>query len=216
MNITLIPRMKTSFQLCILLALVSVAFADVTADKLYGNLERRLQSLKSLEIRYEADGASLGNSVVSGRMVWVKPDRYLHDTPEWTLCQTDGEEWRLLKTQNTLIREKAGDKDQWGPESVLFHLNESFRLSSLDVAPDGRRSLTLESKDPQAPGDVTVEFPANTDVPDQLDFHQADGSLVRYQIRRWDENVRPDPSLFDPPEVPSQNIIDFRNAGGSK
>jgi hypothetical protein len=208
--------MKTSIPLFALLLLATAALAEPSADKLYGALEQRLQSLKSLEINYQAEGAALGDTVLKGRMIWVKPGRFYHDTPEWTLCQTDSEEWRFLKTQNTLIRERAADKEDWGPQTVLFHLSKSFHPASIDVDPDGRRLLTLESNDPETPGNAVLEFPSKADVPDEIDFHSSDGSLIHYRLVRWDENARPDAALFNPPVVPPANVIDFRGAEGTK
>jgi hypothetical protein len=208
--------MKTSIPLLAILILVSAALAETSADKLYGNLEQRLQSLISLEIRYQAEGGALADSVLSGRMIWVKPDRFYHETPEWILCQTDSEDWRYLKTQKTLIRENARAQSEWGPETVLFHLGKNFRLGAMDVDVDGRRTLTLNSTDSEMPGDVILEFPPKGDTPDELDFHEPDGSLIHYRLTRWIENVQPDNAFFNPPPVPPANVIDFRGAGGSR
>ncbi len=192
--------------------LVSGAFATPDPRPLYASLEQRLQALKSLEIQYRAVGLA-GDDAVEGRMIWIKPDRFYHDTPEWTVCQTGEEQWRYLKGQQTLIREAANEQSEFSPQNVLFDLKKSFRAASVEQGADGRRVLKLESLKPDVPGGVTVEFPANGNVPDALVFSQPDGSNVRYTINRWDENVKPDPVLFAPPDVPPENLIDFRGAG---
>jgi outer membrane lipoprotein-sorting protein len=196
-----------------LLAFTFPAVAAPDATQLFGELERRLQALKSLEIQYQATTDEGGNDTVAGRMVWMKPDRFLHDTPEWTLCETGNEQWRLLKGQQTLIRENVAEKDDFQPETILFNMSRSLKPKSLTVGGAGERVLRMESSNPQAPGYAVLEFPAHDDIPSMLEFQQADGTPLRYQITRWNENVQPDPSLFTPPSVPPENVIDFRGAG---
>ncbi len=196
-----------------LVALALPAIASPDAAQLYSALERRLQALKSLEIQYQATADGGGDDIVSGRMVWLKPDRFLHDTPEWTFCEVGDEQWRLLKGQQTLIRERVTEKDDFQPETILFNMSRSLKPKSLTVGAAGERILRLESGNPQAPGYAVLEFPAREDVPSLLEFLQADGTTLRYQITRWDENVQPDPTLFTPPNVPPENVIDFHGAG---
>jgi hypothetical protein len=204
--------MKHSCWLLFCLILSANCFAATASDKLFPALEQRLHSLKSLEIQYQAEGQT-GDNVIQGEMVWVRPDRFYHDTPEWTLVELEGEQWRWLKSQNTLIRENIQDKNDYSPQHVLFNLKKNFRLKSLDILDDGRRILTLESLDSNLPGSAALEFPDGADVPDVLQFTQADGGSIRYRISNWIENSKPDQSLFNPPTVPPENVIDFRGAG---
>jgi outer membrane lipoprotein-sorting protein len=215
MNITLTLHMKLNALILSLLAPICVAFAAADPGPLYVSLEQRLQALKSLEIQYQAAG-SAGDNVVEGRMIWIKPDRFYHDTPEWTVCQTGDEQWRYLKKQNTLIREAASEQSEYSPQNVLFNLEKNFRATGLDEAPDGHRILKLETLKKDEPGGISIEFPRHKSIPDALTFVQPDGSTVRYVVTRWDENVKPDPSLFAPPAVPAENLIDFRAAGKGK
>jgi outer membrane lipoprotein-sorting protein len=205
--------MKRNLAGLLILLLCATSFAATKPDKLFPALEQRLHSLKSLEIQYRAEGGESGDEVIQGRMIWVRPDRFYHDTPEWTLVEIDGEQWRLLKEQGTLIREIVQDKNDYSPQHVLFNLRKSFRLKSLDLHDDGRRILTLESLDSNIPGSASLEFPEQSDVPDVLQFTQADGSYIRYQISGWNENITPDPELFNAPTVAPENVIDFRDAG---
>jgi len=145
-------------------------------------------------------------------MVWVRPNTFYHDAPEWTLCETGHEQWRFLKTQNTLIREAAKQDERWTPESVLFDLGKSFRAQSADVLGDGTRTLRLQSSDANIPGEVTLEFPPEEKVPNLIRFQLADGTVTEYRITDWKENIAVDPDLFTPPDVPAENIIDFRAA----
>lgn len=196
-----------------LAALTLPAVAAPDAAQLFSALERRLQALQSLEIQYQATADEAGDQTVAGRMIWIKPDRFLHETPEWTLCEIGSEQWRLLKSQQTLIREAVADKSDFQPETILFSMSRSLKPKSLTIGAAGERVLRMESSNPQVPGYAVLEFPAHEDIPSMLEFLQADGTPLRYQITRWDENVQPDPSLFTPPTVPPENVIDFRGAG---
>jgi outer membrane lipoprotein-sorting protein len=204
--------MKNSLLIAMLLLTFSVLSAAESADQLYANLERRLQSLKSLEIRYEAVQSG-SSEITEGHLIWVRPDLFYHDTPEWTLCETKGEQWRLLKQQQTLIREKSPSDGEWLGEQVLFNLQRRFQAASFEILPDARRALHLKSTDAAQPGNAELEFPADKNVPDVLRFEEADGSQIQYRMTEWRENVAADASLFEPPVVPPANVIDFRQAG---
>jgi outer membrane lipoprotein-sorting protein len=204
--------MKTKLLLIAVLTFGSAVNAAINPAKLQSDLERHLQSLKSLEIRYEAEGASLGEGSVTGRMIWARPDKFYHDTPEWTLCEIDDEQWRHLKVQNTLIREAALAQERWTPEHVLFDLGKSFHAKSVEKAGDGAQSLTLISTEPNAPGSVVLEFPPESRVPNRIRFQLPDGTATEYRITGWKENVTVDANLFTPPLVPPENLIDFRAA----
>jgi len=207
--------MKLNVFAAVLLVFSTLAVAAPDADQLYASLERRLQALKTLEIRYKAVGSS-GEDVVSGRMIWVKPDRFYHDTPEWTVCQNGNEQWRYLKGQNTLILEAASEQSEFSPQNALFNLKNSFQAASIQPNGDNHRVLILKSRKPDVPGEVTIEFPSQSDTPDEMAFSDSSGTDVHYRIVRWDENVKPDTSLFTPPGVPPENLIDFRAAGKGK
>jgi outer membrane lipoprotein-sorting protein len=197
--------------LALLTAAVMSCAASESAD-VYSALEHRLQTLKSLEIRYQIESGP-AESTVEGRMVWVKPDHFFHDTPEWALAQNGGEQWRHLKAQNTLIRETVGDESELSPQHVLFNLKREFRPASMDVRDDGRRVLHLEALNKNLAGSATLIFPPDKSVPEVIEFVQPDGTTLRYQIVSWKENIKPDMTLFDAPAVPSENVIDFRGAG---
>jgi len=204
--------MKVRVFLIAILACVVTGYAAPSSAKIYSDLERHLRSLKSLDLEYEATGTNLGDGGLSGRMVWARPDKFYHDTPEWTLCEIGREQWRYLKTQNTLIREASKKDESWTPESVLFDLGKSFRAQSAEELGDGTRTLLLQSSDANAPGDVMLEFPPEAKVPDLIRFQLADGTVTEYRITDWRENVAVDPALFTPPDVPAENTIDFRTA----
>jgi outer membrane lipoprotein-sorting protein len=204
--------MKVNVLLIAVLAFGMAGYAAPSSAKLYSDLERHLQSRKSLDLEYEATGTNVAEGGVSGHMVWARPDKFYHDTPEWTLCETGPEQWRYLKTQNTLIREAAKKDERWTPESVLLDLGKSFRAQSAEELEDGRRTLLLQSSDANAPGEVTLEFPPEAKVPDLIRFRLADGTVTEYRITNWKENVAVDPALFTPPDVPAENTIDFRTA----
>lgn len=208
-------RTKNSI-LCALLFAVTAGWAQ-PAESLYAALERRLQALKSLEIRYEAEAAEVEGQLITGRMLWVKPDRFLHETPEWTLCETGDEQWRYLKEQNTLIREDIrDDQSEWLPEEVLFNLRKNFRVNGTDASENGHRILRLVPTDAAIGGEASLEFPADQPTPDGLRFTSPDGTQLRYRLSSWRENIAVDTTLFSPPAVPIENTIDFRGAGQSR
>lgn len=216
MNTILMPMTTRSLLLWLLICASAQANAATPAEALCRQLEQHLQSLKSLEISYEADGPGAGDESINGRIVWAKPDRFLHDTPDWTVCETGAEQWRFLKQQNTLIRERASEESEWRPEDVLFHSSSRFRPDTLEVQDDGTRVVTLHSEQASAPGVGILEFPADRIQPGVLTIRPPDGGDIRYVIRDWVENEEPDASLFEAPEVPPENLIDFRAAGNSK
>ena len=191
---------------------VLAGHAAPSPAKLYSGLERHLQSLKSLEVRYDAEGTNIAAGGVSGRLIWLRPKTFYHDTPEWTLCEIGGEQWRYLKSQNMLIREMADARERWTPEGVLFDLGKGFRPQSVDEQGDGTCLLKLTSGDGSLPGTVTLQFPPEAGVPDQIHFELADGTVTNYGITEWNENLTVDSELFTPPDVPAENVIDFRAA----
>ena len=189
--------------------LSSLTFAADDAARVYRDLERHLRSLKSLDIRYEAGGASVSGELLSGRMVWQRPGLFYHDTPEWTLCDRDSAEWRYLKETNTLILDRAADAEH-APEAMLTNLSRDLRAAALDIQADGRMWLSLSSDDPAAPRNIVIEFPAGSRQPDLIRYTLPDGTDVDYRIRSWNEAQLPAPALFVAPEVPAENLIDFR------
>lgn len=208
--------MKSSIFVLLVLS-ASVLFAAAPAEELYSALERRLHALQSLEIQYEAVGEAVEGQQLAGRLLWVKPERFFHDTPEWSLCEAGAERWRYLKAQNTLIREDIrDDQSEWLPDEVLFNLRKSFRARTLDDTTAGRRILHLQPADPALSGEATLEFAAGSSRPDALEFRSPDGQALRYRIVTWRENAAVDETVFSPPDVPAQNLMDFRGAGQSK
>ncbi|RPH96349.1 hypothetical protein EHM69_01405 [candidate division KSB1 bacterium] len=215
MSTTLTMLPKSNVLLILWLLLTGLACAETPAENLYSTLERRLQALNSLDIRYEARAES-DNALIEGRLVWVKGDRFFHDTPEWSVCETGREQWRYLKTQNTLIRENISEQSDWLPEEVLFNARKNFRAVQLENRPDGDRVLTLEPFDKTLGGTVTLTFSADRDYPGALDLRPPDGTVMHYSVMVWNENGPIDSALFTPPEVPVENLLDFRGAGTSK
>jgi outer membrane lipoprotein-sorting protein len=201
----------------LIFALVLMApfcFARDPAEELYVALERHLQSLKSLEIHYEAQGQAVESEPQSGRLLWARPDRFFHDTPEWSWAEVGAERWRYLKSQNTLIREDVrDDQSAWLPDEMLFNLRRSFRAGALDERQDGRRVLHLQPVDEATGGEAALEFAAGAPRPDALEFSSPDGQRLRYRLITWRENIPVDSSVFSPPDVPAENVMDFRGAG---
>jgi outer membrane lipoprotein-sorting protein len=203
--------------LAALLISAPLSLAAAPAEELYSALEQRLHALKSLEIRYEAMGEAVEGRQLAGRLLWVRPERFFHDTPEWSLCEVGAERWRYLKSQNTLIREDVrDDQSAWLPDEMLFNLRRSFRPRALDKTADGRRVLHLEPADPAMGGEAALEFAAGESRPDALDFVSPDGQSLRYRFVTWRENVGVDSSVFSPPDVPPEKVMDFRGAGQGK
>jgi outer membrane lipoprotein-sorting protein len=217
MNIILIMRMKIKIFFNFLLICVATNLLAATpAETLYSNVEQHLHSLKTLEIRYEAVGAALPNGSLEGRMIWSKPNLFYHETPEWTLCETGDSEWRYLKTQNTLIWEDSKDQSTFMPENLLFVLSKDVQAESLEEKENGLRLLTIKTSSSDNAGKMTMELPAGSLKPERISFIQADGSKIQYRIRQWNESIKIDSALLIPPEVPSENRIDFRRAGKDK
>ena len=205
--------MRLSVILAASLLTILPAWARTDAERLCDDLERRLQSLKSLEILYEADAGNAAGESVPGRMVWLRPNHFYHDTPEWTLCETESEQWRHLKESQTLIRERASEDGRWSLESMLFNLRDEFRPTALDDLGDGGRALSLEARDSDMAGTAVLTFASGEVVPSALEFLTADGSVSYYRVVEWRENPDVGESLFDPPSVPAENVLDFRATG---
>lgn len=212
MNIISILWMKTKYLITGVMSCVFAGIAAPSPAKLCSDLERHLRSLRSLEVRYEAEGTTIANGGISGHLIWTRPDKFYHDTPEWTLCEIGSEQWRHLKTQNTLIREVSNTREQWTPEHVLFDLGKNFRPASVDERDDGARVLWLASSDANVSGNVTLVFPPGSRVPDQIHIQMPDETETDYFLVEWNENIVVDSGLFAPPEVPAENVIDFRAA----
>lgn len=208
--------MKNSILLLAYFAISLAGFAT-PAEDLYYNLERRLHALKSLEVRYEAEDTVVEGQVMAGRLVWEKPDRFLHETPEWALCEVDNNRWRFLKAQNTLILEDVrDDQSEWLPEDVLFNLRKNFRARDLKESENGGRELRLEPADVSIGGEAALEFEPGATRPSVIRFTSPDGLQLNYRIVIWRENVEIDSEIFGPPDVPAENRIDFRGAGKSE
>jgi hypothetical protein len=142
-------------------------------------------------------------------MIFVKPDRFYHDTPEWTMCELGTEQWRYLKEQQTVILERAETRE-WLPETLLLNLGRDLKPAELMVGTDGIRTLTLRSDDPSAPAEVELDFGAGENIPAVIRYTFDDGSNVEYVLEKWIENSAPDPRLFEAPTVAPENRIDFR------
>ncbi len=205
--------MNSKAIIIILTACVLAGYAAPSPAKLYSDLERHLQSLKALEFTYEAQGSAMSDGGLSGRLIWVKPNRFLHETPEWTLAEMGKQQWRHLKAQNTLILENGTQNERWTPESVLLDLGKSFRPASVDEQGDGTRELKLVSTDANMPGEAVLEFPPESTLPAVIEFHLADGTTTTYRINDWKENGTYDDAIFQAPDVPVENVIDFRQTG---
>jgi hypothetical protein len=149
-------------------------------------------------------------------MYWLRPDYFLHDTPEWTHCDTRAEQWRYLKAQNTLIRETPQGRSDWLPESILLDISVELSPQELTKTESGQTVLILRSESPKSPGDVILRFEAENLHPFEIEYKGDDGSNTVYHITRWKEHAEIDTNLFTPPEVPTENLIDFRAAGGTK
>jgi outer membrane lipoprotein-sorting protein len=214
MSDTLIRLMNSKFAIATLCA-APLLFAAPTPKQFYAKVERHLQELQSLEIRYTVSGVGLNDEEARGRMIWIKPDRYYHDTPEWTHCEVGNLQWRYLKKQNTLILDRAGERSEWQPENLLLSLNKALIPVSLDVTEE-KTVLTLLSDNVDAAGKVTMEFEGSKLYPVEIEFSRDDGTDTHYQIGVWDEHVTVSDSLFMQPVVPAENKIDFRTTRGGE
>ncbi|MBU0508989.1 hypothetical protein KKH27_09165 [bacterium] len=208
--------MNSRLTLLAVMGMAVVAAAEPAAKTLCRELEQHLQTLKSLEIRYKASGSGIGEETAQGRLIWVKPDRFLHETPNWTVCETGDEQWRYLKDQNTLIRERAPEQSEWRPGDILFYAASRFRPETLEHREDGTRVVGVRSMDESAPGEGIIEFPAEGIQPLALSIRPPEGGDVHYVIVEWTENGKPEATLFEPPDVPPENLIDFRAAGSKR
>jgi|SRR3989339_410345 len=184
--------------------------------KFYADVERHLRSLPTLEVQYLAQGMAFGDSGMVGHMYWLRPDYFLHDTPEWMHCDTRVEQWRYLKAQNTLIRETPQGRSDWLPESILLDISVKLSPRDLISTVEGQKELVLKSDSPQSPGVVYLRFEPDTKHPYEIEFAGDDGTSTVYRITQWKENSSIDSHLFVPPEVPAENLIDFRTAGDKK
>lgn len=182
---------------------------DESSKSLYRSLERHLQTLKSLEIHYRVTGAA-PEGVVSGRMIFVKPDRFYHDTPAWSMCEHGTEQWRYLKDQQTVILERS-EAREWLPETLLMNIGKDLKPAGLITESDGR-VLLLRSGDALSPGGVNLYFAQGKKTPNAIQYEMDDGTVVRYDLDKWLENEDPAETLFEAPVVSPENLIDFRQA----
>lgn len=198
------------------LGLVNLLTAAESPKEFYSRVERHLRSLPTLEVEYLAEGLAFGAEGMIGHMYWLRPDYFLHDTPEWSHCDTRAEQWRYLKAQNTLIRETPQGRSDWLPESILLDISVDLQPRELSENESGQVILTLRSDGPNSPGELQLRFAKDSLHPDEIEFTGDDGSTTLYRIKSWQENVKIDPGLFTPPRVPAENLIDFRTSGESK
>ncbi len=194
----------------LLAAFVPCLYAGTPAEQRFDKMERHLRELQSLEVHYTAEGEAFADSALGGRMVWIRPDRFYHDTPEWTLAQHGDEKWRYLKGQSTLILETVRDDDPQLPEEVLFALNEEVAAETLaiDPAESGAHKLTLKTTNEQATGEFWLWLHADSDQPLKIAWRLPDGTVAAYRVETWRENISVDDGLFTRPDA--SETIDFR------
>jgi hypothetical protein len=204
--------MKVKVLLLIAL-LASGLQAAESPEQFYADVEQHLRSLPTLEVEYRAEGLAFGDSGMVGHMYWLRPDYFLHDTPEWMHCDTRAEQWRYLKSQNTLIRETPQGRSDWLPESILLDISVKLSPKELTTSDAGKKILTLKSDSPESQGVVYLRFEADAKHPSEIEFRGDDGSATMYRITSWKENAKIDSHLFEPPAVPAENLIDFRATG---
>jgi len=193
-----------------MLLLCAPVYADKAAETYYSAVERHLRSLPSLEIGYRATGQDFPVEGLDGRLAFLRPDGFYHDTPEWTHCEMGSEQWRYLKGQNTLLLETAEGRSEWTPESVLLSLNQELLPFELVRNENGDTTLILDAVSAQVNGQVEMLFDANKRVPKAIIFKSDEGSGSRFDILMWNESIAIDSALFIPPNVPDDNRIDFR------
>lgn len=198
----------------VILGLAPLLMAADSPTEYYSRVERHLRSLPTLEVEYFAEGLAFGDEGMVGHMYWLRPDYFLHDTPEWSHCDTRAEQWRYLKGQNTLIRETPQGRSDWLPESILLDISVELQPRELSTAESGQTVLTLRSDSPNSPGELFLRFDEASLHPNEIEYMGDDGSTTVYRIVRWLENAAIDTSLFTPPIVPVENLIDFRTSGG--
>ncbi|MBK6910677.1 MAG: hypothetical protein IPH10_07040 [bacterium] len=202
--------MSSILKVIIPLLLCSRLLAASAAEEYYAAVERHLRSLPSLEIGYRAKGPEFPEAGLEGRLAFRRPDGFYHDTPEWTHCEVNGEQWRLLKEQVTLLLEDAEGRAGWTPEVVLLSLNRELSPYDLVSQADGDTLLVLDAASAQVSGQVNMLFAPNRRVPKRIEFVGDEGVTSSYEILMWHEAVTLDSSLFAPPAVPAENVIDFR------
>jgi outer membrane lipoprotein-sorting protein len=200
----------------VLLAIFLFAFAVVPgraatpAQDLFAKMERHLRDLNSLQVTYQAEGAAFPEGGERGTMVWVRPDGFYHDTPEWTLAQRGRERWRYLKDQQTLILEDVRPDEPLLPEQVLFELRQDVEPETVetDSGEAGALKLTLSETGENEPGHVWLWMRPESVTPFKLSWPLADGTIVIYRVESWQENAPANDALFDAPHT--ENVIDFR------
>lgn len=203
--------MRVKAILALLLLSIFSAQAE-TPREFYSRVEQHLRSLPSLRVEYLATGLAFGPEGVRGEMLWLRPNRFLHETPEWIHCDTRDEQWRYLKLQSTLIRETPEGRGDWLPESVLLDAGGDLKPVKLEEIESGDVKLTLTSQDQRSPADVVLSFAESKLHPLSIEILIEDGSDTRYEITNWVEDAEIDTNRFVPPEVPAENLIDFRSS----
>ena len=194
----------------LLAAFVPCLLAGTPAEQRFDKMERHLRELQSLEVRYTAEGEVFADSALGGRMVWIRPDKFYHDTPEWTFAQHGGEKWRYLKSQSTLILETVQGDDPQLPEEVLFALHEDVTAETLaiDPAESGAHKLILKATNEQAANEFWLWLHIDSDQPLKIAWRLPDGTVAAYRVETWRENISVDDGLFVRPDA--SETIDFR------
>jgi outer membrane lipoprotein-sorting protein len=208
------PILKTSSAILLFFLSVASVQADEAASRFYKSVEQHLRSLQSLEIGYVATGSEIPEAL-EGRLVFLRPDGFFHDTPEWTHCEFRGQQWRFLKNQNTLILEDAEGRSEWTPETVLLNMSHDLTPEELVEESDGTKELKLWAESPLASGQVSMTFAPGSLTPGGIHYVDDNGTTQKYSIRMWNESVKLDTAIFTPPAVPDDNRIDFRGEGDS-
>jgi outer membrane lipoprotein-sorting protein len=195
---------------------VASAEAATPADELFAKMERHLRNLDSLQVIYRAEGAAFPEGGESGTMVWVRPDGFYHDTPEWTLAQRGRERWRYLRDQQTLILEDVRPDEPLLPEQVLFELRRDVEPETVetDSVEEGALKLTLKETGEDQPGHIWLWMRPESVTPFKLSWPLADGTMVTYRVESWRENAPVSDTLFDAPQT--ENVIDFREDKGQE
>ncbi|MFH1010901.1 MAG: hypothetical protein V1784_06680 [bacterium] len=190
--------------------------AATPAEDLFTKTERHLQKLKSLEVVYGAEGAAFPEGGQSGRMVWVRPDGFYHDTPEWTMAQRGRERWRYLKEQQTLILEDVRAEEPLLPEQVFFALREDVKPETLEADPEegGAHKLTLRATAENSEGMIWLWLRQGAVTPFKLAWPLVDGSVITYRVESWQEEMPVDNALFVAPQT--EHVIDFRENKGQE
>lgn len=207
---------------CIALAILLIGvlahsiYAGTPAEELFDKMERHLRQLGSLEVIYAAEGPAFPDSGYRGRMLWVRPGGFYHDTPEWTLAQRGDDRWRYLKKQQTLILESVRTDEPMLPEQVLFALRRDVVPDTLEIDPseDGAHKLTLNVSGESGEGALWLWFRGDAVTPFKLAWPLPDGMLAAYRIQSWRERVHVDDDLFVPPRV--DHVIDWRMPKGQQ